>query len=122
DLYEPLDHSKTSFRLLQVLPTRSQEGHVQCKLFEASIEDWRRDYTCLSYVWGPPNESTNEHIVVINGKKHSGVDKKRQLYLQEPLWIDALCIDQNNIGERSHQVSQMGEIYSHSKQVIAWLG
>jgi hypothetical protein len=28
------------------------------------------------------------------------------------IWIDALCIDQENIGERNHQVSLMKDIYS----------
>jgi hypothetical protein len=38
------------------------------------------------------------------------------------LWIDAICIDQNNIEERSAQVSMMGEIYKFARQVSVWLG
>jgi hypothetical protein len=38
------------------------------------------------------------------------------------LWIDAICIDQQNVGERNHQVSQMGEIYSNAQRVVIWLG
>lgn len=38
------------------------------------------------------------------------------------LWIDALCIDQNNVLERNHQVQQMGVIYKQAQQVIAWMG
>ncbi|KAF3038731.1 hypothetical protein E8E11_005943 [Didymella keratinophila] len=37
-------------------------------------------------------------------------------------WIDALCIDQDNVDERNHQVQQMGEIFSQARQVFAWLG
>lgn len=38
------------------------------------------------------------------------------------LWMDAVCIDQSNIGERSQQVSLMYEIYTKASTVIAWLG
>jgi Heterokaryon incompatibility protein (HET) len=39
-----------------------------------------------------------------------------------PFWIDAICIDQSSIAERSHQVSRMKEIYKTAKEVVAWLG
>jgi hypothetical protein len=37
-------------------------------------------------------------------------------------WIDAICIDQENISERNHQVNLMKYIYSQAKRVIVWLG
>ncbi|KAK8129031.1 hypothetical protein PG984_010139 [Apiospora sp. TS-2023a] len=49
------------------------------------------------------------------------------LYLRLPdeprvLWIDALCINQDNFEERGHQVACMAHIYSRARKVIAWLG
>ncbi|KZM25263.1 hypothetical protein ST47_g3592 [Ascochyta rabiei] len=38
------------------------------------------------------------------------------------IWIDALCIDQHNISEQSHQVNIMGQIYSAADRVLVWLG
>jgi hypothetical protein len=38
------------------------------------------------------------------------------------LWVDAVCIDQNNTAERSAQVAIMGEIYSAATQVVIRLG
>lgn len=38
------------------------------------------------------------------------------------LWIDALCIDQDNSREKGKQVDMMGFIYSHAESVIVWLG
>jgi len=38
------------------------------------------------------------------------------------LWIDAICIDQANLDERSQQVGLMHEIYTKASSVIAWLG
>lgn len=38
------------------------------------------------------------------------------------LWVDAICINQNNIPERSSQVANMGRIYSSCSRVIVYLG
>ena len=38
------------------------------------------------------------------------------------LWIDAICIDQNIIAEKSQQVAMMGEIYKRANVVLIWLG
>ena len=38
------------------------------------------------------------------------------------LWVDAICIDQDNIPERDAQVQLMGNIYRTAGRVIVWLG
>jgi hypothetical protein len=38
------------------------------------------------------------------------------------IWIDALCINQEDLAERSSQVSFMGYLYSAAENVIVWLG
>lgn len=40
----------------------------------------------------------------------------------ERLWIDALCIDQENDVEKSYQIPNMRFVYSKAAMVIAWLG
>ena len=40
----------------------------------------------------------------------------------EPMWIDAICINQQDIAERNHQVRQMGKLYMKAGRVITWLG
>jgi len=40
----------------------------------------------------------------------------------EYLWIDALCIDQDDLDERSRQVSFMKEIYQQAQHTMIWLG
>jgi hypothetical protein len=37
-------------------------------------------------------------------------------------WYDALCINQNNLEERSHQVELMRDIYRSATSVNVWLG
>jgi len=38
------------------------------------------------------------------------------------VWIDAICINQSDDGEKAIQVDQMGEVYSLAEQVVVWLG
>ena len=38
------------------------------------------------------------------------------------MWIDAICINQEDINERNVQVSRMGTIYHEARQVVVWLG
>ncbi|KAM0240122.1 hypothetical protein ACHAP5_008097 [Fusarium lateritium] len=49
------------------------------------------------------------------------------LHLRHPrrtriLWVDAICINQDDSKERGQQVQLMRNIYAEAKQVIAWLG
>lgn len=38
------------------------------------------------------------------------------------IWIDALCINQEDLDEKSHQVSLMRHIFARAEKVIVWLG
>lgn len=39
-----------------------------------------------------------------------------------PLWIDAVCINQEDPAEKRAQISLMGEIYASAQSVLVWLG
>jgi hypothetical protein len=121
-LYTPLDHSTHSIRLIRISPHLSRNGHIECEMRLANISS---AYTCLSYVWGPAPSS---HTIFINAQAYSirnnlfsflRYARKKSLGW---LWIDAVCIDQENVAERTHQVQQMGLIFSHAEVVVSWLG
>jgi hypothetical protein len=38
------------------------------------------------------------------------------------LWVDAICINQQDDDEKSKQVAMMGRIYNEAQKVYAWLG
>ena len=124
--YRPL--GARSFRLLALEPLTGELGElgtVRCRLFDASLDSgW--DYTALSYAWGPGTETER---ILINGVWHSVrrnlYDALRLFSRETPntsLWCDALCINQDDLDERGTQVGIMQDIYSRSKQVVAWLG
>jgi hypothetical protein len=120
--YTSLDLTKRSIRLLRILPAKSQEGYIQCEIRHASIDC---AYTCLSYVWGEPSHN----VIKIDGQLHSVRDNllaflevAHRKPISKWLWIDAICIDQINVAERTHQVQQMSHIYANAEEVISWLG
>lgn len=94
------------------------------------------EYEALSYTWGSLIKV--EAVVVYSGLKSSADPKPsvlqiganlsealQYLRLQDEgrvMWIDALCINQDDLEERGHQVRRMVNIYSRARKVIAWLG
>lgn len=53
---------------------------------------------------------------------HSALKRLRKPNTPVGLWVDALCIDQQNDMEKSEQVQKMNEIYRKAHMVCIWLG
>lgn len=118
-------HPTSDFRVVEVLPEQP-DGLIRCRLSVVPISPGSHQYKALSYLWGvkaPPR------AIQLDGKLF-GVGDNLFCFLQhaqshfscQPLFIDAMCIDQTNIPERNCQVRMMGQIYQHADLVIAWLG
>lgn len=125
-IYEPLDLIEPSFRLVRL--ARGTEGPVVCELFHALIHDASDsiDYEALSYTWGSTRRShritVNNRNLMITESLHDALRHLRDDLEDRILWIDAICIDQDNQTERGYQVQQMASIYERARQVIIWLG
>ncbi|KAJ4245520.1 hypothetical protein NW762_014029 [Fusarium torreyae] len=103
---------------------------VSCRLVQAPLKSL--SFAALSYVSG--DASITKTILV--DSKPFNVTINLEAYLRKaaekqakdpnstelPIWVDAICIDQNNIPERNAQVQRMGSIYSLAEEVIIWLG
>ncbi|RDL42302.1 uncharacterized protein BP5553_02281 [Venustampulla echinocandica] len=97
---------------------------ISCELVPRTFAS-KPVYECLSYTWG--SEEADKRITV-NGQEFL-VRKNlffalRQLRQKTPraLWIDAICINQNDIPERNAQVSMMEFVYKRATRVLVWLG
>lgn len=111
-------------------------------IFETPLEAERRvlpDFMALSYVWGDANDRRGLIVVDLNddpGAHHLASPKRLGVtanlaealtHLPWPdshsiLWIDAICINQEDMDERAEQVKLMAEIYTSASRVLAWLG
>ncbi|RGP61244.1 hypothetical protein FLONG3_10610 [Fusarium longipes] len=124
--YEPFGLERPGFRLIQL--ERGTQYPLRCNLFQAYLdeEDSIIPYEALSYVWGlqgtPCEIVVDGKVMFITASLFDALCHLRQTDEDRILWVDALCIDQSNIKERSHQVNHMGEIYRKADNVIIWLG
>ncbi|KAF1820638.1 HET-domain-containing protein [Dissoconium aciculare CBS 342.82] len=113
-------------RLLKLLPGDAGT-QICCEVIVVSL-DSNPTYTALSYAWGNPPAG---RVISLNGRQ-TKIRKNLWRFLHqarslpdalfEYIWIDALCVNQVDDGERTHQVALMGEIYAVAERVIAWLG
>ena len=118
-----LNLARKNIRVLHVLPDLSSDALIQCTLEETLLTD---KHTCLSYRWGSEegqrNILVNARLLRIRANLWHFLQLARHNYADRSLWIDAICIDQENRRERGHQVSLMGDIYAKAKEVLVYLG
>ena len=84
------------------------------------------EYQTLSYEWGQSKRNTpincDGKILLITKNLEAALQHLRPSDKPLSIWIDSICIDQENPSERSHQVSLMALIYKSSPRVNMWLG
>ena len=123
-IYQGLTLSTSGhIRLLDLQP-RSRESHVECTLKAIELSP-RPLYTAISYTWGQETEQT---LITVNGLpfrvRRNLYDLLKDLRHQNQsrtLWIDAICINQEDISERNAQLRIMGDIFKSATNVISWL-
>jgi hypothetical protein len=122
NVYQPLDPEAGDFRVLEILPG-SNDDVVQCRLIKSfqGIE-----YEALSYRAGDP---TDVKEILVDGHPFNAfatlfgaLIALRGLSESRIVWIDQICINQNDIEERNHQVTKMRDVYQNAQRVVAWLG
>jgi hypothetical protein len=59
--------------------------------------------------------------ILVTKNLHNALNAVAQLY-PGYWWIDQLCINQDDLQERSAQVALMGQLYRNAFQVVVWLG
>lgn len=123
--YENLDHDRPTFRLLRL--HQGMQGELTCNLFQALLHrDDLIQYEALSYTWGAPatprSVTVDEQELAITENLYQALISLRHPNTDRILWIDAICIDQGNTKERSHQVAQMSDIYKQADCVVFFLG
>ena len=137
-MYHTLDPSGNTIRLLTLLPGQFSDKVCLSVTHESIQDEKHTPYECLSYPWGETQTPEKVYIWQKSPANASNVDSLQFLHPRiNPLtalkyirlvdtprviWVDAICIDQDNINERSQQVAHMGQIYNYAAQVLVWLG
>ncbi|KAH7014365.1 heterokaryon incompatibility protein-domain-containing protein [Microdochium trichocladiopsis] len=135
-------HRQIRLLYLEGLPTTSSRdvpdgyAHLYGDLVLTDL-DRSPPYIALSYVWGEHNHLDLQTIRI--RRPGSADDDAGQIPITENgyqalwhirknargpicIWIDAVCINQDDHIELGHQVRYMGDIYSTAQCVYVWLG
>jgi hypothetical protein len=152
EAYQYSELGSRDFRLLQLhTASASDQSILSCSIHHVSLDDHEISYKALSYAWGTPRferkilingkskditfgleavlrRLRSNSILCVNDMCSCRMNRRchRMRYdgFAQPvfLWIDALCINQWDKEEKSHQVSYMSHIYSRAQEVVIWLG
>lgn len=130
--YSPLLPGNGNIRLLRLMAAAGDDDKnttVECQLFDYPLQklgEGTHLYEALSYAWGDSNNLRpiliNRHKFLITRNLYSALLHLRNRFLDRILWVDALCIYQNDNQEKGQQILLMAEIYSKAIRVIVWLG
>ncbi|KAK0119428.1 hypothetical protein ONS95_010880 [Cadophora gregata] len=125
--YTPLGPNE--IRLVQLLPGPDNVP-IELQILPNVLLENMPKYAAVSYVWGDPDSTRSVRIngslveVTSNLTDFLWCQRKK---LQDSsssvtLWIDAICINQNDVPERNSQVLLMVHIYQRAERTIIWLG
>ena len=130
--YNQLPNDGSKIRLIELLG--GDDTQIHCKMHVVGLEDSRSlpsnerrgKYEALSYTW--QSQTLSDHVIC-NGKVlyvtqtlYDALRTLRRATTSRLLWIDQLCINQEDVAERNCQVRLMRFIYNRAELVIAWLG
>lgn len=90
-------------------------------------------FEALSYAWGDPasqdilcvnnpNNINGASQLPITSNLSSALRHLRYENKNRVLWVDAICINQNDTIERNAQVLRSADIYSFADRVVVWIG
>ena len=108
-------------RLVELLAVRIPSDVSVMLKFKSVRLDTAPDFYALSYTWGASTGKTSIQGINVTDNLLSAI---LNLAEAEPRfwWIDALCINQSDLEEKSEQVQIMRSIYQKATQVCVWLG
>jgi hypothetical protein len=129
--YKPLNYELGQEIRLLVLKPGAYPEELECEIVHANLLD-DPTYEAISYTWADKNgdDTPSCRIICAGGQCPiqitpncaAALRRVRHRTTARTIWIDSVCIDQSNTGERNHQVRQMGSIYASAVQVLVYLG
>ncbi|KAF4636427.1 hypothetical protein G7Y89_g1661 [Cudoniella acicularis] len=124
-IYRSLDNQTSQIRLITLHASPDFDSPIECSLGHVNLDE-KLEYQALSYVWGNPNACEDIFIdgttLPATTNLVAALRQIRDATKPLVLWVDAICINQNDVNERNHQVQLMALIYKSASIVFSWLG
>ncbi|KAI1372126.1 heterokaryon incompatibility protein-domain-containing protein [Hypoxylon crocopeplum] len=119
-------------RLLEILPGLPSDK-ICVQLHHVTLDERNPPpYEALSYTWGSPENPVSIEVASLSTHDTYELHVTQNLATaiihlrhhdrSRTIWADAICINQDDILERSHQVAMMGLIYRLARRVVAFIG
>ncbi|KAH8599239.1 heterokaryon incompatibility protein-domain-containing protein [Bisporella sp. PMI_857] len=122
-IYRPLREQR-EIRLLRLL-RRKPFQRMRCELIHVQLDD-APPFEAISYTWRDEGPSISTSISGASLKVTPAVreilEYRQTIFGERFFWIDALCINQEDLDEKSDQIPLMKDIYKSASRVIVWLG
>ena len=120
--------NKHYIRVLDLVAAADCQEQLNCVIRKTEIGNGIIDepYEALSYVWG--NDVASDFVLcgkarITIGKNLSvALRRLRRVDRTRTLWIDAICINQEDVDEKEVQVGSMHQVYFNAQQVIIFVG
>ena len=100
-------------------------GNIECTIRHVSLSE-KPNYDALSYCWGDPTRNVsitcNNHRLAITRNLLVALRQLRRNNGLTTLWVDGVCINQDDIEEKNEQVRLMRDIFHRSQRTLVWLG
>jgi len=113
-----------TIRIVDISPGPT-DAPLECRLRYAKLDE-KPVYDAISYCWGGQVPTISMMCegrqVKITQNLFDAFSTFRRPDTTVALWADALCINQSDNREKSHQVSLMWKIYSQAREVRVWFG
>lgn len=128
--YSPLE-TDDAIRLLILDAAPDPEDPLSGSLAQHAAITEALDYWAISYVWGEQDfhhtlelreEDGDISYLKITSSVNTVLKRFRNSHTPQNLWIDAICLNQDDETEKAHQVPVMGRIYEKAGGVHIWLG
>jgi hypothetical protein len=91
------------------------DSDIQCKLATVYLDD-PPEFVALSYCWSdtlsPNNITIDDYEVSVGASLELALRYMRRVDVDVLVWVDAICINQQDDVEKSVQVAMMNEIYA----------
>ncbi|KAI1360867.1 heterokaryon incompatibility protein-domain-containing protein [Xylaria arbuscula] len=120
----PLKTDGSEIRLLDLRPGRTAD-EIRCALRTVTF-DQNPIFDALSYVWGDPKDTNpilvDEQPFQATVNLEAALRALRHTRKVRVLWVDAICINQDDVEEKNVQVGRMHLIYPRAHRVLVWLG
>lgn len=127
--YKPLRYSLGQEIRLVVLFAGDFSDDLTCEIVHVNLAD-NPVYEAVSYTWADSvgDLARSSHVrcggktVHITRNCEAALRHLRRSGRNRRLWIDAICIDQNDVVDKGNQVKLMSKIYANASQVVVYLG